>query len=266
MHVSRLPIVLCCLAAIACGRSSPAPPVVTPPPGNETINGTERIGWDQRAADTVELAAIGYVLYVDGTRTPLTAVTCATEAVTAGFACSARLPALSAGSHTLQLASFITDGTVLESERSASLSVTVVPQTNAAVKPRTTAKPPSSQAWNGALVETRDQVTLRVELVVEGLEEPTDLAFAPDGRLLVAERAGTIRILPRAAGPAGPTDASHASVPEPALSLAGDAVDDETTLLALALDPQFERTRFVFVIYTGPSRSGEPVFTAGSLP
>ena len=79
MHVSRLPIVLCCLAAIACGRSSPAPPVVTPPSGNETINGTERIGWDQRAADTVELAAIGYVLYVDGTRTPLTAVTCATS-------------------------------------------------------------------------------------------------------------------------------------------------------------------------------------------
>jgi aldose sugar dehydrogenase len=261
MHVSRLPIVLCCLAAIACGRSSPAPPVVTPPSGNETINGTERIGWDQRAADTVELAAIGYVLYVDGTRTPLTAVTCATEAATAGFACSARLPALSAGSHTLQLASFITDGTVLESERSASLSVTVVAQTSAGLKSRTAAAPPSPQVWNGALVETRDQVTLRIELVVDGLEEPTDLAFAPDGRLLVAERAGTIRILPRAPGSAGPADASHGSVPDPALSLADDAVDDETTLLALALDPQFERTRFVFVIYTAPSRSGEPMFT-----
>ena len=261
MHVSRLPIVLCCLAAIACGRSSPAPPVVTPPSGNETINGSERIGWDQRAADTAELAAIGYVLYVDGTRTPLTAVTCAAAAADAGFACSARLPALSAGSHTLQLASFITDGTVLESERSAALSVTVAPQTNAAAPPRTTAKPPSPLTWNGALVETRDHETLRVELVADGLEEPTDLAFAPDGRLLVAERAGTIRILPRAPDPAAPGDASGASAPDPALSLADDGVGDGTALLALALDPQFARTRFVFVIYTAPSRSSEPMFT-----
>ena len=50
-------------------------------------------------------------------------------------------------------------------------------------------------------------------------------------------------------------------MPDPALSLADDAVGDGTTLLALALDPQFERTRFVFVIYTAPSRSGEPMFT-----
>ena len=262
MHVSRLPIVLCCLAVIACDRrSSPAPPVVTPPSGSETINGTERIGWDQRAADTVELAAIGYVLYVDGTRTPLTAVTCATDASAAGFACSTRLPALSRGSHTLQLASFVTDGTVLESERSASLSVTVAPQTNAALKARSTATSPSSQIWNGTLIETRDHVTLRLELVVEGLGEPTDLAFAPDGRLLIAERAGTIRILPRGTGPFGNADAGRTSVPDPALSLADDAGDDETAILALALDPQFDRTRFVFAIYTAPARSGEAMFT-----
>ena len=49
-------------------------------------------------------------------------------------------------------------------------------------------------------------------------------------------------------------------MPDPALSLADDEPDDEATILALALDPQFERTRFVFVIYTAPSRSGEPMF------
>jgi glucose/arabinose dehydrogenase len=262
MHVSRLSIVLCCLAAIACDRRSPpAPPVVTPPSGPETINGTERIGWDQRASDAVELAAIGYVLYVDGTRTPLTGVACATDASAAGFACSVRLPALSTGSHTLQIASFVTDGTVLESERSASLSVTVVPQTNAGLKPRSTTRSQFPQLWSGTLVETFDHVRLRVELVVEGLEEPTDLAFAPDGRLLVAERAGTIRILPREPDPSGPADAGDISVQDPALSLTDDSADGGTNLLALALDPQFERTRFVFAIYTAPSRSGEPMFT-----
>ena len=51
-----------------------------------------------------------------------------------GFACSARLPTLTAGAHTLELASFITDGSVLESARSAALSVTVVAQVESAVK------------------------------------------------------------------------------------------------------------------------------------
>jgi len=185
MHVSRLPIVVCCLAAIACGKSSPAPPVVTPPAGTETITGTERIGWDQRAADAAELATIGYVLYVDGTRTPLTAVTCSSEISASGFACNTRLPALSSGAHTLQLASFVTDGAVLESERSAALRVTVTPQTSAALRPRATPASPSSQVWDGTSVETLDHVSLRVERVAEGLDAPTDLAFAPDGRMLV---------------------------------------------------------------------------------
>jgi len=258
MHVFRLAVILCGLAICgvmaACGKDSPAPPVVTPPAGSETINGTERIGWDQRAADPAELAAISYVMYIDGTRTPLTAVTCATQASAAGFACSARLPAMSAGSHTLQIASLATDGTVLESERSASLNVSVVPQTSAALRPRDTpAKAPSPRVWDESRVELADRVTLRVELVAEGLEEPADLAFAPDGRLLVAERAGTIRIFPRMSG--------HAALPDPALSLAEEFGRGEAPILAIALDPEFDRTRFVFAIYAAPSRSGEPVFT-----
>jgi aldose sugar dehydrogenase len=256
MHVSRLPVILCCLALCflgACDRKAPAPPVVTPPPGSETINGTERIGWDQRAADTAELATMSYVIYVDGTRTPLTAVTCATEASAAGFACSARLPTLSAGSHTLQIASFVTDGTVLESDRSASLNVSVVTQTSAGVRPRDTTKAPSPRAWDDARVELADRVTLRVELVAEGFQEPVDLAFAPDGRLLVAERTGTIRILPRMSG--------HTSLPDPALSLAQEFGDGEASILAIAIDPQFDRTRFVFAVYAAPARSGEPMFT-----
>ena len=80
MHVPRLVIVICCAAiAIACdSRTSPPPPVVTPPGGNETITGVERIAWDQRAGDAAELAAIGYVLYVDGNRASLGDVACGT--------------------------------------------------------------------------------------------------------------------------------------------------------------------------------------------
>ena len=234
MHVSRLadhPLLPRLAPWRPAARTSPAPPVVTPPAGTETINGTERIGWDQRAADTAELAAISYVLYVDGTRTPLTAVTCATQASAAGFACSARLPALSAGSHTLQLASFVTDGTVLESERSASLSVSVVPQTSAALRAARHAGEGAVAAGLGRVArrDRRTASTLRVELVADGLRR-TDRSRV---------RAGWPAARRRARGhdshPASSPDLSGrhgASCPDPALSLADDVRHGE------AIDPR----------------------------
>ena len=107
MHVSRLWVLLFGAVFVACGsKTPPAPPVVDSPPASETINGTERVGWDQRAADAVELATIHYAIYVDNTRSELADASCAASPTSAAFACSARLPALSNGSHALQIASF----------------------------------------------------------------------------------------------------------------------------------------------------------------
>jgi len=50
--------------------------------------------------------------------------------------------------------------------------------------------PPSSQVF-----ATRDGVRFRVEAVVNNLEIPWSLAFAPDGRLFVTERPGRVRIV-----------------------------------------------------------------------
>jgi hypothetical protein len=122
-------------ACVACRGNPPEPPVVTPPAGSETINGSERLGWDQRAGDAVELAAIRYAAYVDGARSELTSVSCATTASTTGYACTARLPPMSAGNHTLEIASFIQDGGTLESARSAALRVTVTSSAVAAPSP-----------------------------------------------------------------------------------------------------------------------------------
>ena len=251
----RLLILAWCVAAAACdSRSSPAPPVVTPPGNNETITGVERIAWDQRAGDAAELAAIGYVLYVDGNRTSFSEVTCAATSTAAGFACSGRLPPLTPGPHTLQLASTITDGTLLESERSAALSVTVVRQIAGDERPPEVAERTAPPLTSGPIV-TSDGTRLRLELVAAGFERPTDLAFTPDARLIVAERGGVVRIVPREAERAGePHTAS-----EPALSLAEAAAG--ATLHALAIDPQFERTRFVFTLSSAAARSGEPMFT-----
>lgn len=252
-------MLVCCVAitAAACdSRTSPPPPVVTPPDGNETITGVERIGWDQRAGNAAELAAIGYVLYVDGNRASLTDVTCGTAPTAAGFACSGRLPALAPGAHTFQIASTVNDGGVLESERSASLSVTVVRQVAGDVRPPEAGERSTPRITPGPIVMA-DGTRLRLDLVLDGLQRPTDLAFTPDGRMLVAERGGTVRIVasqPRRAGERLNTDT------EPVLSLA-DGQSEATTLLALAVDPQFERTGFVFALYAAPDRSGEPMFT-----
>ena len=89
-----------------------------------SITGRERIGWDQAADSPSELATFVYAIYVDGVRNLLADTSCATAAGSTGFACSGRLPALSNGSHTLQLAAFVDagDGDIVESSRSTSLT------------------------------------------------------------------------------------------------------------------------------------------------
>jgi glucose/arabinose dehydrogenase len=243
--VRRFWIALVTSAVTACGGSAPAPPVVNPPATGQTINGSERLGWDQPAADAAELATIGYAIYADGNRTEAAGVTCATTATAAGFACTARLPPLTPGAHTLQIASFVNDGGLLESARSTPLPVTVVATT-------------VERSANGVAPRENDterrakaSVEPRLELVADRLEDVADLAFAPDGRLFVAERAGSIRAIPAIRRRPPVRDDAPA-----ALDLRGRA-----ELLALAVDPQFTRTHFVFAIYTEHDGDGAATFT-----
>ncbi|MGH9141171.1 MAG: PQQ-dependent sugar dehydrogenase [Vicinamibacterales bacterium] len=229
--MSRHWIVVCGLAFISCG-SSPPPPAVDAPGGTQTINGSERIGWDQAAADAVELAIFGYAIYVDGARTVASDVSCASAPNDTTFACTARLPSMTAGAHTLELASFVDQGTLLESARSAPLHVMLAAQT------ASIASAPS----------LRDGLAASTSLV-SGLTSPTDLAFAPDGRLFVAERSGLVRIV-----------RDGRLLDDPAISLT-DVAGSGGQLLAIAVDPQFARTHYVFMIYTTPDRFSEPAFT-----
>jgi glucose/arabinose dehydrogenase len=160
---------------------------------------------------------------------------------------------MSPGPHSLQLAAFVNDGGVLESARSAALRVTLVAQGMGVAN--TSTSPAGSSA--------------RATVVADDVESPVDLAFAPDGRVFVAERGGRVRIVrpPSTAASAGQAQASTVTsagqtglLVEPAISLA-DTLGTGGALLALALDPEFARTRYAFVIYTAPARSGELMFT-----
>ncbi len=92
--------------------------------GTETITGLERFGWDHPVADAGELASFRYALYVDDARGEAADVSCARGQTSGRFACTSRLPAMSTGAHTLQIAAFVMDGgATRESARSAAVRV-----------------------------------------------------------------------------------------------------------------------------------------------
>jgi glucose/arabinose dehydrogenase len=83
-----------------------------------------------------------------------------------------------------------------------------------------------------------------VEVVAEGLETPWAIAFAPDRRIFITERPGRIRVI---------KDGKLQKEPWMEIEVyeAGEA-----GLMGLALDPQFERNRFVYIAYTHRDSAG----------
>lgn len=239
--VRRLWTVITLLAASACGSSPPPAPSPGPGPGTgQSITGRERIGWDQPADDNSELATFQYAIYVDGSRSVLAEPSCGTTAGANGFACSGKLPPMSNGSHTLELAAFVDGGAgdIIESSRSASIAVTVSALT----------APSAGWTDDGRIETSVDGSRLRVDRLATGFHQPIDAAFDPDGRLFVAERAGRIRLF-----------ADGALVAPDALALASADDNMPLAMLSLALDRDFARTHHVFLVHTAPTTDG-PVF------
>lgn len=96
-----------------------------------------------------------------------------------------------------------------------------------------------SRVTFGASEPQADDVTRTVHL--RGLNGPaTAMAFAPDGRLFLAERGGAVRV-----GHGGALN------PAPFLTLAVDP-SGERGLLGLAIDPQYASNHYVYLYHTVP--------------
>jgi len=78
-------------------------------------------------------------------------------------------------------------------------------------------------------------------LVVSGLSNPTAMAFAPDGRLFVAQQGGQLRVVK-----------SGALLPTPFLSVSVDS-NGERGLLGVTFDPSFAANQYIYVYYTTTS-------------
>jgi glucose/arabinose dehydrogenase len=104
---------------------------------------------------------------------------------------------------------------------------------------------PLAQARDAAVKAATQQGTVRLVTVAEGLERPWGIAFLPDGRALVTERPGRLRIV----GMDGKLSEPLGGVP------AVDAIK-QGGLLDVALDPDFAATRLVYLSYTEKREGG----------
>jgi glucose/arabinose dehydrogenase len=90
---------------------------------------------------------------------------------------------------------------------------------------------------------------VRVETVAEGLVNPWGIAILPDGRMLVTERPGRLRMIE-----------TNGKMSEPLTGVPEVAAQGQGGLLDVALDPNFATNRMVYVSYAEPGEGG----TAGT--
>lgn len=79
----------------------------------------------------------------------------------------------------------------------------------------------------------------RIETVTEGLEYPWAMAFLPDGRMLVTERPGRLRII----------EADGRLNAEPVGGLPEGFHAAQAGLMDVVLDPEFERNQWIYLSY-----------------
>ena len=219
-------LAVACIAVAGCDNKTPETPDTGDPSGDVRVMPGARLGWRQSAADAGLAASFQYALYIDGAQTILADVTCASAATGSGSDCSAVLPSLSIGTHTLELSALVVDGSdTLESPRSTPLRVVAVATT-------------SRFSTSSRFVMTAEQVQLTLAPAAENLRLPSDLAFARDGSIFIAERGGIVRLIK-----------DGELVETPALDLSPEITRAEGGLLAIALDSKFDENGFMYALY-----------------
>lgn len=211
----------------ACDGGSPTPPAPIGPepvPGATQVTGRERVAWEQPGDGT----SYSFRAYVDDVVVELTAASCTVTGVESQ--CSAPLPAMSDGVHALQLVAVSPYGD--ESERSDPITLQKITaraaQTASALPDAVAAWPANAHASGPAAA---------AEVLARDVRLPAQLAALPDGRLLVAEAGGRVRVVDlEARQPAG-------------VALEAGALLDPAPggALAIAAHPDFMTTRHAFL-------------------
>jgi aldose sugar dehydrogenase len=104
--------------------------------------------------------------------------------------------------------------------------------------------------------DTAEKQKIRVSVVTRGLSHPWSIAFLPDGRILITERPGRLRIVHN-----GTLD------PAPIAGVPRVRTDGNGGLMDVALHPGFADNHLVYLTYTKPVENGKgtPTLARGRL-
>ena len=190
--------------AAACGGSTPPPSTSDPGGGSASAfpatNGSAGI---RRPPTPAELATFRYVA-VRRRQSRRAGRRLVRRLERQPFACSSRMPPMTPGAHTIELASFVVDNGMRDRKRPIGRAARDGDRGDGRC-PLAAVATPSTR-----LLTTTDGAELRLDVLPEELQAPTALAIAPDGRVFVAEREGRVRIL-RESAPSIRMPATHRS-------------------------------------------------------
>jgi len=91
-----------------------------------------------------------------------------------------------------------------------------------------------------------DKHNLRLTTLTQGLENPWSMAFLPDGRMLVTERAGRLRIL----------DRNFKLDPQPVEGLPEIVARGQGGLFDVVLHPDYDKNGWIYWAYNAPGAGG----------
>lgn len=112
---------------------------------------------------------------------------------------------------------------------------------------------PFASAQTNEVLSPSSVGPLRVTTLASGLQNPWGMAFLPDGRLLITERTGRLRIY------------SKGTLSAPLTGLPTVWAQGQGGLLDVALDPDFQQNRYVYLSYAevgGNGKAGTAVMRA----
>jgi aldose sugar dehydrogenase len=100
-------------------------------------------------------------------------------------------------------------------------------------------------AWLGIVSSPLAADTLKPVTVAQGLANPWSLAFLPEGRMLVTEKPGRLRIVDK-----------NGTIGAPIAGLPSISVGGQCGLLDVVLDPKFADNALVYISYAEPGSDG----------
>ena len=107
------------------------------------------------------------------------------------------------------------------------------------------AQPPRTGPAQRSPTPASIEANISVETVASGLDHPWGFAFLPDGRILVTERPGRLRLVER-----------DGRLSEPLTGVPTVAAQGQGGLLDVAIDPRFNDNRLVYLSFADPGDGG----------